>query len=317
MATAFKWKIEKYSRCYPPEQHKQPAAATQSTWVHLSNRAIELCLDGISNVGTIPDGLVPQLKIVAEGQVVLELLSLSIEIVKVSRVKVMVKGPTMGFRYFPTASASNNQEARKFQIKFLTPEDCFASADVLGRYIPCKSIIGGIGSVGDTQLTQPGGSDLFSSASSSSQAADWTRSRVLPVPKVVDATGGALAGKGPVAGRVPAGVADNSSAVREPGRYGARSEMLPPRSVTSSAISSGVSVTARAMTKSQSFTTAAAISSHAHASMAQHQDPDIAMTVDANVSVFSIRVIDSRTARDEITILFRVSYPRKPIYYRC
>lgn len=77
MAAVFKWRIEKYSRCYPSEQPAQPsqalATSVQPIWVHLSNRNLELCLTGIAIPRHDPISQVstPLLRIYTDGQMVL------------------------------------------------------------------------------------------------------------------------------------------------------------------------------------------------------------------------------------------------------
>ncbi|KAG0058142.1 hypothetical protein BGZ89_001524 [Linnemannia elongata] len=131
-----------------------PETKEQSNWIHLStpNHHLTLTLKLSFRPHTQADlDSCRPLLLIHTGNEVLESLGLDRASVRSSKLRGVVKGSMIGFRYTSSSSSSasaslapapgsSQSESHKFQIKFNTLADCGKCSSLLSSWIECQSV---------------------------------------------------------------------------------------------------------------------------------------------------------------------------------
>ncbi|GJJ69089.1 hypothetical protein EMPS_01435 [Entomortierella parvispora] len=147
-----------------PSGFGQSVAETkeQSTWVHLSapqhsvtlkiHRSISASSrtsnfatqaqpgprSGVSSLDAQEQEPGPEL-LIQSGKTTLDCIGLDTNSLRQTKLKGLVKGSMIGFRYNYLSPGSNVVETRKFQVKFRSQQDCGQCASILSLFIECRT----------------------------------------------------------------------------------------------------------------------------------------------------------------------------------
>ncbi|KAF9328727.1 hypothetical protein BGZ91_000863 [Linnemannia elongata] len=131
-----------------------PETKEQSNWIHLStpnhHLTLTLKLSFRPHTQADLDNCRPLL-LIHTGNEVLESLGLDRASVRSSKLRGVIKGSMIGFRYTSSSSSSasaslapapgsSQSESHKFQIKFNTLADCGQCSSILSSWIECQSV---------------------------------------------------------------------------------------------------------------------------------------------------------------------------------
>ncbi|KAG9068510.1 hypothetical protein KI688_010783 [Linnemannia hyalina] len=167
-----------------------PETKEQSNWIHLSapnhhlTLTLKLCFRPQTQADL--DGCRPLL-FIQTGNEVLKSLGLDRASVKSSKLRGIVKGSMIGFRYTSSSSSSASSslaptpgsslsESHKFQIKFKTLTDCGQCSSLLSSWIECQSVV-----TQSSSSTQLATTDIITTAASASTSSQTLSPAPAPV----------------------------------------------------------------------------------------------------------------------------------------